>query len=374
MKKILFCASTSQHLRRFHLPYLRAFRQAGWQVWAASGSEDPVPEADRFVRLPLEKRLLSGKNAQAVLAARRLLARERFDCVSVHTTLAAAAVRLAARAMKQRPKIFYTCHGYLFSESDGARSAPYLLAEKLCAPVTDVLMVMNREDREIARRHRLCGAGEPRLIPGMGVDLRRYAPWDERRRLPARGAHGYTPQDFVLVYAAEFSARKNHALLLRAFAAAVPDCPGLRLLLAGEGALRGDCERLAAELGISGRVRFAGEVREMEQVYGLCDASVTTSRSEGLPFNVMEAMAAKLPVAATRVKGHEDLIRNGETGLLFDLHSVTDAADAIRRLYHAPELCEALAETARRELMRYALPAVLPQILSIYRESFPGEI
>ena len=140
MKKILFCASTSQHLRRFHLPYLRAFRQAGWQVWAASGSEDPVPEADRFVRLPLEKRLLSGKNAQAVLAARRLLARERFDCVSVHTTLAAAAVRLAARAMKQRPKIFYTCHGYLFSESDGARSAPYLLAEKLCAPVTDVLM------------------------------------------------------------------------------------------------------------------------------------------------------------------------------------------------------------------------------------------
>ena len=88
----------------------------------------------------------------------------------------------------------------------------------------------------------------------------------------------------------------------------------------------------------------------------------------------MEAMAAKLPVAATRVKGHEDLIRNGETGLLFDPHSVTDAADAIRRLYHAPELCEALAETARRELMRYALPAVLPQILGVYRESFPGEI
>ena len=252
MKKILFCASTSQHLRRFHLPYLRAFRQAGWQVWAASGSEDPVAEADRFVRLPLEKRLLSGKNAQAVLAARRLLMQEQFDCVSVHTTLAAAAVRLAARAMKQRSKIFYTCHGYLFSESDGARSAPYLLAEKLCAPVTDVLMVMNREDREIARRHSLCGAGEPRLIPGMGVDLRRYAPWDERRRLQSRGAHGYTPQDFVLVYAAEFSPRKNHELLLRAFAAAVPDCPGLRLFLAGEGALRGNCERLAAELGISG--------------------------------------------------------------------------------------------------------------------------
>ena len=120
MRRILFCASTASHLLRFHLPYLRAFREAGWEVWAASGTGESVPFANRSEALPLVKRPLSPRNAQAVLAARSLLARGRFDAVSVHTTLAAAAVRAAALTLRCRPKIFYTCHGYLFSESGSA--------------------------------------------------------------------------------------------------------------------------------------------------------------------------------------------------------------------------------------------------------------
>ena len=153
-KKVLFCASTLSHLRQFHRPYLQAFAQAGWEVWAAAEQTGELPWAHRVVALPLRKRFTSPKNLQAVLAARRLLARERFDLVSVHTALAGAVVRAAAWTLPRRPSICYTCHGYLFREQDGLKKWPYLLPEILCAPVTGLLLVMNGEDEQIARgRH-----------------------------------------------------------------------------------------------------------------------------------------------------------------------------------------------------------------------------
>ncbi len=376
MRRILFCASTASHLRRFHLPYLKAFHDAGWEVWTASPSGEKLPYADRGEALALVKSLVNLKNAQAVLAARGLLERGQFDAVSVHTTLAAAAVRAAALTLKKRPKIFYTCHGYLFSESDGpARRQLYLAPERLCARVTDVLMVMNREDREIAVKNRLSADGTVYSIPGMGVDLDRYTHrLTPEERLAARRRFGYTEKDFIFVYAAEFSARKNHALLLRAFAGAARRCPNARLLLAGNGDLRNQSIRLAQELGISGRVLFAGELSGMERIYPMCDAAVSTSRSEGLPFNIMEAMAAGLPVAATRVKGHADLIVPGRTGLLFAPDSPQDAAQAMTLLCRSPNLCAKLAASASLSLAPYALSAAQPRILSVYRDVFPGEI
>lgn len=375
MKRILFCASTASHLRRFHLPYLQAFHEAGWEVWAASDTGEALPYADHAAVLPVVKRFFSPRNAGAVLAVRRLLETEQFDAVSVHTTLAAAVVRAAVLTLRKRPVLFYTCHGYLFSESDSAKKRlAYLLPEKICARVTDVLMVMNEEDRRIAVKHQLSADGTVYSIPGMGVDFSRYAPLSPEARKALRSQYGYTPDHVVYVYAAEFSGRKNHALLLRAFAQIAQSCPHARLFLAGNGALRQDCIRLAEELGLSDRILFAGEINGMGDIYGMCDAAVSSSRSEGLPFNVMEAMAARLPVAATRVKGHMDLIHSGENGLLFAPDSPKEAAEAMTLLYRSPQLRAKLAASAAETLERYALPNVLPQILTVYQERFPQDI
>lgn len=375
MKRILFCASTASHLRHFHLPYLRAFQQAGWEVWAASDTGEPLPYADYTAPLPVVKRFFSPRNAGAVLAIRRLLREKHFDAVSVHTTLAAAVVRAAALTLRKRPVLFDTCHGYLFSETDGSiKRLAYLLPEKICAGVTDVLMVMNEEDRRIAVKHRLSKDGKVYSIPGMGVDFSSYSPLSSQQREALRSQYGYTPEQVVFVYAAEFSGRKNHALLLHVFARMVRDCPNARLFLAGDGALRQDAIRLAQELGISDFVFFAGQVNGMAPIYGMCDASVSSSRSEGLPFNVMEAMAAHLPVAATRVKGHVDLIRSGENGLLFAPDNPQEAAEAMTLLYRSPQLRAKFSSAAEETLGQYALPNVFPQILSLYRERFPQDL
>ena len=89
--------------------------------------------------------------------------------------------------------------------------------------------------------------------------------------------------------------------------------------------------------------------------YGIADAAVTASRSEGLPFNVMEAMYCGLPVVASRVKGHTDLITDGTTGLLYPYGDVRACADKIRYLVDSPMARGEMADRARRGVLQFAL-------------------
>lgn len=362
-KKVLFCASTLSHLINFHLPYLRDFRVWGYQVWTAAGSGNAraVPYADRQVDVPFRKRIFSPWNILAIFRLRRLLMEEGFDCISTHTTLASAVVRAAVLLMpkKRRPKVYCICHGYLFHEGDGLKKWLYLLPEKICAPVTDVLMVMNREDGEIAKKHHLAG-GRLMFVRGMGLDMSRFRVTTGTDWYLGRQALGIEPEEYVLIYAAEFSKRKNQGDLIRAFAKAAEKRPRMRLLLAGSGGMLEECKALVEGLGLGERVTFLGYVEGMEKIYPLCDVAVSSSRIEGLPFNIMEAMACELPVIASKIKGHTDLL-----------------GDDYPMLYTSEEELVGLLESAENELDRvdwssrlepYLLPAVQEKLRMVYGE------
>lgn len=367
-KRILFCASTFRHIENFHLPYLEAFRARGYQVWVAAGGEGELPQADRCISLPLRKRFFSLQNLRAVWRLRGLLKETEISMISTHTTLANAVVRLAVLTFgkKKRPRVAVTCHGFLFHETDGLKKWAYLLPEKICAPVTDLLMVMNREDLEIARRHRL--SRDIRLTGGMGVPAGRFGPVSPQARGEVREKWGFGAGEILFVYAAEFSPRKDHASLIRAFAKAAANMPEANLLLAGEGALLEDCRRLAQSLA-PGRVRFLGYVNRMEEVYPCCDVSVASSRIEGMPFHVMEAMLCGLPVIARDTKGHRDLIEGRDSGILY--RDEAELVQALERLYRDETLRKALSAGARRTAAQYTLDRVLPQVMELYEAIDP---
>ena len=356
-KKILFCASTASHIKNFHMPYLSAFADCGYAVFTATGDDVPIAGAVQSFTLPFFKSFLSPGNIRAIFAARRLLEKERFDIVSLHTTLAAAVLRAALLTLPKgrRPRVFYTCHGYLFNENDGVSRLKYLWPEQLCAGVTDVLMVMNREDERIARRHRLSKGGVY-YINGMGLAPGRFVPPTPEQHAAAKAALGFSPKELLFVYIAEFSKRKNHRRLLTAFASAARARPELRLLLAGTGALLADCKALAAALNIADRVHFLGYVTDTPALLAGCDFSVSTSLIEGLPFNILEALSSGLPVFASDIKGHREL---AEVNPGLTLFASTD--DLVRLLTSARP-----AERTAAPLPGFMLPQVLPQILKIY--------
>ena len=365
-RKILFTASTYSHIAHFHRPYLRAFAELGYLVdVACGGTPMEIPEARQVIHLPFEKSMTAPSNFAAARQLRRRVQREGYALVSTHTSLAAFFTRLAAMGLDTT--VVNTCHGYLFDEdTPAAKRSVLLAAERLTAARTDLLLTMNRCDHQIAARYRL---GRAILnIPGIGVDFSRFDACTPEMGHALRREWNIPANAFVLIYPAEFSARKHQETCIRAMAV-LPDT--VYLLLPGIGALRESCMELAVQLGVVDRIRFPGYITDMGPWYQAADCAVTSSRSEGLPFNVMEAMYVGLPVVASAVKGHEDLVREGETGLLFPWGDADACARAVGSLAAAPKLCRSMGRAGAEAAEAYRLERVLPQVMEAYRTVLP---
>lgn len=358
-RKVLFTASTFSHIQNFHLPYLEYFRTNGWAVHVACGGEPaPIPHVDRVIQLPFKKQMQSPKNLRAAAMLRKEIRREGYDLISAHTSLAAFFTRLAVKGMKNRPPVANTVHGYLFDDQTPALKRKVLLAaERFTAPQTDLLLTMNQWDYELVQRYRL--GKRTANIPGVGVDFSRFDQGCSGAGPALRGEWGIPQDAFVLICPAEFSKRKSQEVLIQALAE-LPE--RAVLVLPGQGALLEPCKALAARLGLEERVIFPGQVGNMAPWYAMADAAVSASRSEGLPFNVMEAMYCGLPVAASAVKGHTDLLTHGETGLLYPYGDSAACAGALRTLMDSGALRQALGQAARESVQQYALNRVLPQV------------
>ena len=364
-KKILYCASTTGHLKNFHLPYLQMLARMGYEVIACAEQKAFLPGVSSFLEIPFCKRRTSLQNLKSLWRLYQYFRTETIAVVSVHTTLAAAIVRAAVWLLprRKRPVVLYTCHGYLFSRQDGWRAWKYVLPEKLCAGVTDCLLVMNQEDETIAREHHLYHK-KLQWIPGMGVDFSKWNLAESKETLRQR--YGILEKQVVFVFAGEFSNRKNQSQLIAAFAKAFPKMPNAKLILAGQGQQLEACKAQAAQLQIAGDVDFPGQVQDMPTLYHCSDICVSASRIEGLPFNIMEAMYCGLPCIASEIKGHRDLLQQGQTGYLYRTEEQLVAA--MITLYQEKETRERMGAQARKKVLPYRLEMVQPIIEKVYEE------
>lgn len=412
MQKVLFVASTYSHIRNFHLPYLREFHALGWEVWVACGgayarsayaggagavtpdesprnnenaandapgsataapatqterssaaAASPAPPEhpdfiDRIVDLPFEKKMTAPANFRAASMLRKLYKTEKFDLVVTHTSLAAFFARLALPA-SGTSRVINMTHGYLYDDASSAAKRTLLrTAERIVARRTDLVLAMNAWDYTEAQRYNF--GAEVRLVPGVGFDVSRICSGDAA---DIRAKLGISDDKFVLFYAAEFSARKSQQTLIQAMPL-LP--PRVRLVLAGDGALRDECVRLAETLGVADRVDFPGHVENVGEWLAACDAAVSASRIEGLPFNIMEAMHAGKPTIASDVKGHADLIEHGVSGLLYPYGDAAAFAAQVEALLASPERCRELGAAAHASVQRYSFDAVFPQVMGEY--------
>jgi len=369
-RRLLYVASTYSHIVHFHRPYLSYYRRQGWECHVACGGQPmDIPEADRVIHIPFAKSMTAPDNLRAMKQVRKLVQAERYDLIHVHTSLAAFFTRAALWGMGDRPRLINTVHGYLFDEDTPLAKRELLLtAERLTRGQTDLLLTMNQADDAIARRYGL--AREIRSIPGMGVDFVLLHSQAARGREDMRRALGLADTDVMLVYGAEFSKRKNQAMLIRALARTAPR---IKLFLPGSGALWEECRALARELGLEQRVSFPGQAASMAEWYQAADIAVSASRSEGLPFHLMEAMSFSLPIVATRVKGHTDLVRDGVNGFLAPVGDEEGAARLVTLLAEQPALRAELGANGAAMAEQYDLARVMPQVLRAWGEAAPVE-
>ncbi len=214
------------------------------------------------------------------------------------------------------------------------------------------------------------------LVPS-GVEVARFAPLRDRdgvARAQARAALGI-PADGrpVAGTLASLHRRKGHDVLLRAAALLAGRGLPLHLVIAGEGPEGEALRALARGLGLLGegpvRVHFAGQVSPGERVLAALDLFVLPSRKEGLGVAALEAMAAGLPVVASRAGGLAESVLDGETGLLVPPGDPAPLAEALETLLRDPALRERMgAAGARRVGERYSADAMAAGNLALYRE------
>lgn len=363
MNTVLFTASTYSHIQHFHLPYLHAFSELGWKVHVACGSPPAsVSDAEHVFCLPFVKKMSSPENFRAQRMLRDLMRENDYSLVCTHTSLAAYFTRRAAAGLTRRPPVVDVVHGYLFDRNTPVLKKSVLLAaEKFAAPQTDLLLTMNSSDYAAAVNYKL--ARHIRNIPGIGFDPGRFHAADPALREEMRGRYSLSPSSVVMIFAAEFSGNKNQSALIRGLTL-LPE--NFYLALPGGGKKFDECRALAAKLGMSERIIFPGAVGDMVPWYSMADIAVSSSRSEGLPFNIMEAMSCGLPVVASNVKGNSDLIDDGRSGLLYPFDDAEAFSAQIMRLYGDKALWQSAADAARLDVEAYSINKVLPLVMEAY--------
>ena len=304
------------HVNNFHLGYIEALRRSGHTVSVMARGEG----ADYDI--PFEKKFFSPKNTACRRRIREIITRERFDTIILNTTLAAFHIRLAIPRGK-RPRVINIVHGYLFSRGTGFIKKTILsLCEKLLAPRTDAIIVMNGEDREIAEKMRLC-RGKISFVDGVGVEVRDIVtPPEEIKRAYGEGK-------YALLFVGELSARKNQEFLIRALPKIKERIPNAVLWLVSDGAERERLEKLSKALNCSDAVTFFGKRTDACDFMRACNLYVSAARIEGLPFNVVEALGCGCYTVVSDIKGHRDVVNSTRVGALYPEGDSSAFVDAV---------------------------------------------
>lgn len=205
----------------------------------------------------------------------------------------------------------------------------YKNIEKFLAHWTDALVTINEEDYESAKYFRLNENGKLYHIPGIGVDTNRIKN-THIDTIKKRKELGIPKDAIVVLNVGKFIKRKNQESAIKA----ISQCKNEKviLLICGRGELETELKQLVKSLGIINKVIFAGFRKDMNEVLQIADIFLFPTFQEGLPVAVMEAMAARLPVVCSDVRGNRDLIENGKGGYLnqpLDVNTIRNNLDKL---------------------------------------------
>ena len=322
MKKALFVATVVGHINAFHIPYLKWFKEQGWETHVAAHAENiceqQINYCDVFHEICFTRTPFSLSNIKAYCKLKEVIAHNRFDIIHCHTPTGGALTRLAAMNTRAcgYTKVIYTAHGFHFYK--GAPLLNWLIyypIEKYLSRYTDVLITINKEDHEIAKNK--MHAKKTEYIPGVGIDVEKIQNTKVERN-KKRKELGIPQDAFVFISVGELNKNKNHEVVIKALKN-IADKNNIHYIIAGQGPLYQYLLDLADDYGLKDKVHLLGFRTDVIELLKSSDCFVFPSRREGLPVALVEAMACGLSVIASNIRGSADLIQDGINGFLFDL-------------------------------------------------------
>ena len=206
-------------------------------------------------------------------------------------------------------------------------------------------------------------------IDGVGVNLSRFHTCTEEEKKLLRKNLGYNQEDFIITVVAELNKNKNQIMLIRNAAKIKQKIPTLKILLIGKESLP-IVRNFVTSNNLKNFIQFLGYRNDVDKLTMISNIAFSASLREGLPINIIEAMACGIPVICSDNRGHRSLIKNNETGFIFNPKNDNEMIDYILNIYNNPSLSNKIKTNCVNEAQKYSVEKAIDSMSKIYMELF----
>lgn len=324
MKKALILASVASMIEQFNMGNIKVLQELKYEVHVATNfidsgtiTRERAEELKnklkdlnvKYYQIDFDRNVLSTKNIQAYKQVKQLIKENKYNIIHIHSPIGGVCGRLAARKeRKNGTKVIYTAHGFHFFKGAPAKNwLIYYPVEKWLSKYTDCLITINEEDYNLAKKK--FKAKNVEYVPGIGVDENKFnfeMSREERNEL--RKSLGIDEDDFVFIQVGELNNNKNQIMTIGAMKELAKENNKIKLLLVGIGDLKEYYENKIKEYNLEKSVFLLGYRKDVPKLLKISNVLISTSKREGLPVNILEAMFAGLPIIATNCRGNRDLV------------------------------------------------------------------
>lgn len=378
MKKAVIIASVASMIDLFNMENIKILKSEGYEVDVvanfSNGSNTSKKRVDEFklelesmgikvFNLPIPRNIFNLIDIFSSLKELiEIMNVNNYSLMHCHSPIGGAIGRLAARsARKKGTKVIYTAHGFhFFKGAPLVNWLAYYPAERWLARYTDVLITINTEDYEIAKKFNV---NRIEYVPGVGIDTDKFKNI-EVNRTEKRESLGVSEDDFMIISVGELNKNKNHQVIIRAIAKLRNE--KIKYVLCGQGPLETELRELAKELDVENQVKFLGFRKDVPDLMKVADLFAFPSYREGLSLSLMEAMASGLPVVCSEIRGNTDLIEDGKGGYLVKPSDVEGFAKYIKELIEDSKLKSELGGFNLEKIEHYSIENVLCEMEDIY--------
>ncbi len=206
------------------------------------------------------------------------------------------------------------------------------------------------------------------MLDGVGINLEKFKAVSTEEKLALRSKYKYDSSDFIILYIAEFIPRKDHEFFIENIPELKKLIPNLKVIMPGRGVQLQEMKILAVNLELDDIIWFPGYRKDINLLCAISDLYVTTSRQEGLPISVIEAMASGLPIVASNIRGQTDAVLPGRNGELYQLDNNADFVEKIVALYKNPMLQTEMRKNNIEDSEKYSVDIAVKKMAEIYGE------
>lgn len=363
MKKLLFVSNITNKITNFSIPSIVAAQNLNYEFHLAadlSGFHDDASKYGIIMHhIDLDRNPFNPKNLKAYKQMLGLMEKEKFDAIHCNTPIGGVLGRLCGKKAGV-PTVIYTAHGFHFY--NGAPAINWILyysAELFLSRYTDLIITMNNEDYERAKK----SFKNTRVvyIPGVGIDVAEI----EIDRGKKRNELGISDNTIALLSVGEMIKRKNYETALMALSKLKNK--NYIYLICGSGKLENKLKEMTVKLGLVEKVKFLGFRNDISEICKTSDIFLFPSYQEGLPLAVMEAMAAGLPIICSSIRGNVDLIENGNGGFLHHPNDIDKFSASIENMIDNPYLIKEMGSRNLIEAKKYDVEIVKKKMQEIYK-------